>query len=99
MKKLTIAWNATLALLYVLALPIYAAKWLRRAVESLFNLSELRKGFIDCPHCGFRNPLDILALCRRCGMAEFGSRLYCTTCKQVTKAFPCDRCTAAIRVL
>ena len=28
MKKLAIAWNATLALLYVLALPIYAAKWL-----------------------------------------------------------------------
>lgn len=99
MKKLTVVWNATLALLYVLALPIYAALWLWRGVDSLVTLSELQKGFIDCPHCGFRNLLDILALCRRCGMAEFGSRLYCTTCKQVTKAFSCDRCTAAIRVL
>jgi len=99
MKKRTVAWHVMLALLYVLALPIYAATWLRRTVKSVLHLSELRKGFIDCPHCGVRNPLDILALCRRCGMAEFGSRLYCTTCKQVTTAFPCDRCTAAIKVL
>jgi hypothetical protein len=99
MKKLTIAWNVTLAVLYVLALPIYAAKWMRRAVESTSHLSALRKGFIDCPHCRFRNPLDILALCRRCATAEFGSRLYCSTCKQVMKAFACDRCTATIKVL
>jgi hypothetical protein len=99
MKKLSIAWYVMLAFLYVLAAPIYLAKWLRRAADSLFRLPALRQGFVDCPHCGFRNPLDILALCRRCGMAEFGSRLYCTTCKQVTKAFPCDRCTATIRVL
>jgi hypothetical protein len=99
MTKPPVAWSATLALLYMLAFPIYAARWLRRTVRGIVHLSELRKGFVDCPHCGFRNPLDILALCRRCGSAEFGSRLYCTTCKQVTKAFPCDGCTAGIRVL
>ncbi|HEV7764011.1 MAG TPA: hypothetical protein VGQ76_03315 [Thermoanaerobaculia bacterium] len=99
MKKLTIAWHITVAFLHVLALPIYAAKWLRRTMDSRLRTSALRQGFVDCPHCGFRNALDILALCRRCGTAEFGSRLYCTTCKQVTTAFPCNRCTATIKVL
>lgn len=99
MKKQTIAWHITVALLYVLALPIYAAKWLRRAADWRLRSSALKQGFVYCPHCGFRNPVDILALCRRCGTSEFGSRLYCTNCRQVTRAFPCDRCTATVRVL
>lgn len=88
-----------LGTLYLLASPIYLFQWLRRAAKTLERLPVLRSGFMDCPHCGFRNPLDILASCRRCGTTEFGSRLFCSTCKQLTKAFACDRCTATIKVL
>ena len=67
--------------------------------KALLRVPALRSAFVNCPHCGFRNPLDVLASCRRCGTTEFGSRLFCTTCKQLTKAFACDRCTATIKVL
>jgi hypothetical protein len=89
----------TIALLHVLASPIYLVQWLLRARKAIARIPALRSGFINCPHCGFRNPLDVLATCRRDGTTEFGSRLYCSTCKQVTKAFACDRCTATIKVL
>jgi predicted RNA-binding Zn-ribbon protein involved in translation (DUF1610 family) len=89
----------TIAALYVLASPIYLVQWLLRARKAISRIPALRSGFIECPHCGFRNPLDILAACRRDGTVEFGSRLYCSTCKQLTKAFACDRCTATIKVL
>lgn len=88
-----------LGFLYVLASPIYLIQALRRAMKAVSRMPALRSGFVNCPHCGFRNPLDILASCRRCGTTEFGSRLFCSTCKQLTKAFACDRCTATIRVL
>jgi predicted RNA-binding Zn-ribbon protein involved in translation (DUF1610 family) len=88
-----------LGVLYVLASPIYLLQALRRGAKALSRVPALRSGFVNCPHCGFRNPLDVLASCRRCGNTEFGSRLFCTTCKQLTKAFACDRCTATIKVL
>lgn len=90
----------TIATLYVLASPIYLVQWLLRAGKAISRMPALRSGFIECPHCGFRNPLDILATCKRCGTTEFGSRLICTNgCKQLSKAFSCDRCTATIKVL
>ncbi|MEO8378174.1 MAG: hypothetical protein ABI779_00795 [Acidobacteriota bacterium] len=89
-----------IGLLYVLASPIYLGQWLLRAVKALQRVPTLRSGFINCPHCGFRNPLDILASCKRCGTTEFGSRLLCASgCRQLSKAFACDRCTATIKVL
>ncbi|MEA2235772.1 MAG: hypothetical protein QOC81_496 [Thermoanaerobaculia bacterium] len=89
----------TIAILYVLASPIYLVQWLLRARKAIARMPVLRSGFIDCPHCGFHNPLDILASCRRCGNTEFGSRLLCSVCKQLSKSFACDRCTATIKVL
>ena len=86
-------------LLYVFASPIYFVRWLLGASKALTRMSALRTGVVDCPHCGFANNVDALMTCRRCGTTEFGSRLYCTTCKQVSKAFSCDRCTATIKVL
>jgi len=86
--------------LYVLAAPVYAVKWTLRMVKILRAFRTIRVGWIDCPHgCGARNPLNILATCRRCGTTEFGSRLYCTNCRQITRAFACDSCSATIRVL
>ncbi|HYC90564.1 MAG TPA: hypothetical protein VEO54_15210 [Thermoanaerobaculia bacterium] len=88
-----------LGLLYVCASPIFVVQWLRKALKAIGRMPAVRAGFIVCPHCGVRNALDILAACRRCGTTEFGSRLYCTNCKQLSKVFACDRCTATIKVL
>jgi ribosomal protein S27AE len=91
--------RVALALLYLFASPVYVMKWLLNAKKSLQRVRALRSGVVPCPHCGFANHLDALMSCRRCGTTEFGSRLYCSNCKQVSKAFACDRCTATIKVL
>jgi uncharacterized paraquat-inducible protein A len=91
--------SVAIGLLYLFASPVYVCKWLLTAKKSLQRISALRAGVVACPHCGFSNNLDALMTCRRCGTTEFGSRLYCSNCKQVSKAFACDRCTATIRVL
>lgn len=89
----------SLVLLYLFASPVYLMKWLLNAKKALQRIGALRSGVVTCPHCGGSNNLDALMTCRRCGTTEFGSRLYCSTCKQVSKAFACDRCTATIKVL
>lgn len=88
-----------LTMLYIVAAPIYAVKWILRFAKVLRSFRLLRSGSLDCPHCSTRNALNILATCRRCGTTEFGSRLFCSNCRQITRAFPCDACTATIRVL
>jgi hypothetical protein len=90
---------AILSLLHIFAAPIYTMKWLLRLTKVLRSFRAARAGWLDCPHCGTRNALNILATCRRCGTTEFGSRLFCGNCRQITRAFPCDVCMATIRVL
>ena len=90
---------AILAILYIFAAPVYAVQWLLRFVKVLRSFRAVRTGWLDCPHCSTRNALNILATCRRCATTEFGSRLFCSNCRQITRAFPCDSCTATIRVL
>jgi hypothetical protein len=97
--KTKLLGRVVVALLYVFAAPIYFVRWLLGASKALKRMSVLRTGVVTCPHCGFSNNVDALMSCRRCGTTEFGSRLYCTVCKQVSKAFACDRCTATIKVL
>jgi uncharacterized paraquat-inducible protein A len=97
--KMKLLGSVVVALLYVFAAPIYFVRWLLNASKALKRMSVLRTGVVTCPHCGFSNNVDALMSCRRCGTTEFGSRLYCSTCKQVSKAFACDRCTATIKVL
>jgi hypothetical protein len=97
--KTKLLGSVVVALLYVFAAPIYFVRWLLNASKALKRMSVLRTGVVTCPHCGFSNNVDALMSCRRCGTTEFGSRLYCSTCKQVSKAFACDRCTATIKVL
>lgn len=91
--------TAGLGLLYLLASPVYAFLGFRRFLKARRSLALVRAGFIDCPHCGLRNPLDVLSTCRRCGVTEFGSRLFCSNCRQITRWFDCARCRATIRVL
>lgn len=62
------------------------------------GLAIARRGSIACPHCSFVNPLNVLSTCQRCGVTEFGSRLYCSSCRQVTRWFDCARCRATIKV-
>jgi hypothetical protein len=87
------------ALLYALAAPVYIAKAVLRLARVIAGFGAVRRGWVDCPHCGNRNAFDILATCRRCGVTEFGSRLWCSNCRQTNRGFPCDRCGAFIRVL
>lgn len=89
-----IAWGAV----YLLALPVYLIRWIVRSAGDLQRFRAMRSGEITCPHCGSVNALDILATCRNCGATEFGSRLYCSHCGEISRAFPCDICSAHISV-
>ena len=91
-------WIAWQACLYILAAPIYLIRLLVRNARRVAGFIAARRGEVVCPHCGTPNPTDVLATCRRCGMTEFGSRLYCSNCHQVTRAFPCVACRAMIPV-
>lgn len=87
-----------LGILYALASPVLLVLGVKR-FRNLWQLhAALRAGWVDCPSCGHRNPLNILARCRRCSFAEYGNRLQCSACKQTTRAFDCGRCGASIRV-
>ena len=88
-----------LAILYVLAAPVYIVRYLVRAVLTLSRFRQVRRGAVECPHCGAENALDLFATCRRCGAAEFGSRLRCSNCGQTNQGFACDACGALIRIL
>lgn len=92
-------WMVWQTCLYVLASPIYVVRFFARNVRRVTGFWASRRGEVICPHCRAANAMDVLATCRRCGMTEFGSRLYCSNCHQVTRAFPCGTCQAMIRVL
>lgn len=88
-----------LALLYVFASPIYLIVFLRKAVKFSEGAALMRKGYIDCPHCGETNALDLLATCPKCRTTEYGNRLRCTACGDRSRSFDCDFCDVTIRVL
>lgn len=88
-----------LAALYILAAPVYFVVWLARLPKLARRLRLLRAGWVTCGSCGKRNPLNVKATCRRCGMTEYGNRLFCTHCRQVSKWFDCGGCGASIKVL
>lgn len=87
-----------LALLYVLASPIYLIVFLCKAVKFSEGAALMRKGYIDCPHCARTNALDLLAKCK-CGTTEYGNRLRCTACGEQSRSFDCDFCGVTIKVL
>ncbi len=91
--------RTSLVLLYVFAGPVYLVRAIARTIRAIIRFQVVRAGVVTCPHCGNVNPLDILATCRRCGVGEFGSRLRCSNCRQLTPGFACDFCGALIRVL
>jgi predicted RNA-binding Zn-ribbon protein involved in translation (DUF1610 family) len=88
-----------LAVLYVLASPVYAVVFIRKAVKFYDGASLMRKGYIDCPHCGETNALDLLATCPKCRATEYGNRLRCSSCGEQSRTFDCDYCGVTIKVL
>jgi predicted RNA-binding Zn-ribbon protein involved in translation (DUF1610 family) len=88
-----------LALLYVLASPIYLIVFTRKAVQFARGATFMRKGYTDCPHCGETNALDLLATCPKCRTTEYGNRLRCTSCGEQSRSFDCDSCGVTIKVL
>ena len=86
-------------LLYVVAAPVYVV----RGLVALFRLCRIRRlsrhGYVECPHCGEINGLDILGNCPKCHTIEFGNRLRCGGCGTVVSAFPCEHCGVAIQIL
>lgn len=89
---------SALAMLYIFAAPIYFVLAIGQWRKVARGLAIVRHGSIACPHCRFVNPLNVLSTCHRCGVTEFGSRLYCSNCRQVTRWFDCARCHATIKV-
>ena len=87
------------ALLYVLASPVYVVVFARKAVKFYRGAALMRKGYIDCPHCGETNALGLLATCPKCRTTEYGNRLRCTACGDQSRSFNCDYCGVTIKVL
>ena len=93
----TLRWIG-LALLYVLASPVYLIVFARKAMKFLKSAAFMRKGYIDCPHCDATNALDLLATCPKCRTTEYGNRLRCTACGAQSRTFDCDACGVTIKV-
>jgi hypothetical protein len=91
--------KASLALMHVFAAPVYVMRAIVRTIRTIIRFQVVRAGVVTCPHCRNENALDIFATCRRCGVNEFGSRLRCSNCRQLTPGFGCDFCGGLIRVL
>ncbi|HEX8253382.1 MAG TPA: hypothetical protein VF846_09560 [Thermoanaerobaculia bacterium] len=88
-----------LVFLYVLASPVYLVVFIRNAVKFYNSAKLMRTGYIDCPHCGEMNALDLLAACPKCRTTEYGNRMRCTACGENSRSFDCDSCGVTIKVL
>jgi len=97
--KSVVVRTIALATLYILAAPIYVIVGIRRIARLWSIRNILAAGRITCPHCSAVNDLDVLSICGRCKTTEYGNRLRCSACRNVTKGFNCDRCKVTIWVL
>jgi len=85
--------------LYAIAAPVYLLRLSSHALR-VFRLWRIsRLGYVDCPHCGSENTLDVLSTCPRCKTVEYGNRLRCTGCDLGGTSFPCDACGVTIHCL
>ena len=91
--------RASLAVMHIFAAPVYVMRTIVRTIRTIIRFQVVRAGVVTCPPCRNENALDIFATCRRCGVNEFGSRLRCSNCRQLTPGFACDFCGGLIRVL
>ena len=98
MSGTTLRWIG-LAVLYLLASPVYLVLAIRKAITLWRARARLHAGYLACPHCGTVNALDVLATCPKCRTTEYGNRLRCTGCGERSRSFDCDACDVTIRVL
>lgn len=88
-----------LALMYLFAAPVLLCKWLLQMHKELRAIERIRQGAIDCPYCGYENPLNRMATCAKCRATEPSSVLRCSFCKTTFKTITCDQCSATVRVV
>jgi hypothetical protein len=88
-----------IALLYVLASPIFLMQAIGAAFAASRRRSVVVRGFLTCRFCGFRgNRLDRLVHCR-CGFNEFRSlALPCSECHETVGWIDCAGCGASLRL-
>lgn len=90
---------AGLALMYTLASPVLLIQWVRSVRKQVAAIERIRTGFMECPYCGWQNPLNRMATCARCRASEPSSVLRCSFCKATFKTITCDQCAATLRVV
>lgn len=83
---------------YLLASPVYLVLWALRLRRLLRGYGIVRQGAISCPYCGFANALNRLATCNRCNATEYGSLLFCSFCRQISRSIQCHGCGVTLRV-
>ena len=88
-----------LAVLYVLASPIYAIKAIARYFAQQRARAVIEVGYIRCPYCRHGNKLDVLVRCGRCGFTEPRSlALPCSECGYVPGWLSCAKCSGSLRL-
>ncbi|MGV8041533.1 MAG: hypothetical protein AB2L07_16205 [Thermoanaerobaculaceae bacterium] len=88
-----------LALLYVLASPIYALRAIARFFASQRAHALIEVGYLRCPICRHGNKLNVLVRCPRCGFTEPRSlALPCSECGYVPGWIACAKCSASLRL-
>jgi len=87
------------ALLYVLAAPVFAVQGLARLVVRQKRNRLIDAGFLTCRYCGHGNRLDVQVKCPRCAFTEPRSLLLpCSQCGYVPGWITCAKCAASLRL-
>ncbi|MBP7797413.1 MAG: hypothetical protein KA072_02165 [Thermoanaerobaculaceae bacterium] len=88
-----------LALLYVLASPVFALKAIARYFAARRARALVEVGWVRCPYCKHGNKLDVYVRCGRCGWVEPRSlALPCSNCSYVPGWIHCAKCNASLRL-
>lgn len=88
-----------LGALYVLAAPVYITLGAFHLYRVLEAFTVIASGRISCGYCGHENVLNRLATCNRCKATEYGSLLYCSFCRQVSRFLFCEGCGVTLSVV
>jgi len=87
------------AVLYVLASPIFALKAIGVALAKRRRNALIDSGYLKCRFCGHGNRLDVQVRCPRCSFVEPRSlALPCSNCGHVPSWIACAKCNASLRL-
>ncbi|HNX50764.1 MAG TPA: hypothetical protein PLS53_11780 [Thermoanaerobaculaceae bacterium] len=89
----------SLALLYVLASPIYALRAIARYFAARRARALIEVGWVKCPYCRHGNKLDVFVRCGRCSFVEPRSlAIPCSNCGYVPGWLYCAKCGSSLRL-